>query len=174
MGLDITAFSKARFVHNDEACEEDHHHSIWSMPEFIDRLDGKEIGYYVSDGKEMAFAAGSYSGYNEWRELLSFVALDVAPEVVWENVDEYAGKPFVELIHMADSEGAIGPVTSRKLAADFEGLRGSVEQKLREVIEKCGLHGWFDEQSIQWWLKKYGEWHKAFVLASDGGFVDFH
>ena len=173
MALDITAFSKAHFVHNDEACEDDHH-TILSMPEFVDRLDGKEIGCYVSDGKEMAFAAGSYLDYNRWRELLSFLALDVAPEVVWENVDEYAGRPFVELIDMADNESAIGPVTSRKLAMDFEGLRGSVEQKLREVIEKRGLHRWFDEQSVQWWLKKYDEWHKAFALASDGGFVNFH
>jgi hypothetical protein len=172
MSLNITAFSRARFVHNDEACKEDDHHTIWSMPEFVDRLDGKEIGCYVSDGKEMAFAAGSYSGYNRWREILSFVALDVVPEVVWENVDEYAGKPFVELINMADNEGAIGPVTSRKLAMNFEGLRGSVEYKLQEVVEKRGLHRWFDEEG-KWWLKKYDEWHKAFVLASDGGFVDF-
>ncbi len=173
MGLEITAFSKARFVHNDEACEDGDHRRIGSKPKLIGRLDGREIGCYVSDGKELMFAAWSYWRYNRWRELLSFVALGVPPEVVWENADEYSGKPFVELIHMADNEGAIGPVTSKKLAADFEGLRDSVEQKLREVIEKRGLHGWFDEQSILWWLEKYTEWHKAFVLASDDGFVDF-
>ncbi|HCC22890.1 TPA: hypothetical protein DF272_01790 [Candidatus Falkowbacteria bacterium] len=187
MGLDITAISKARFrhKHNDTCGEKSDHHRVFSYPDHIARLDGMKIGCYMSNGCRMDFDADCYSAYGNWRMILSFIAFGVAPNVIWENYTEYAGKPFVELINMADNRGTIGPMTSRKLASDFEALRDSVERKLREVIERPDITYQFEngmadlwyhkrEDLMQWWLTRCDQWHEAFVLASDDGFVIFH
>jgi hypothetical protein len=110
MGLDVTAFRNARIV-------EAYGYSAYNA-NGIDRLDGIPEGQYLGDD-EINFRAGSYGGYNEWRRWLSTTFLGVAPEVVWHNADDYAGKPFFELINFGDNEGAFGPKTSLKLANDF-------------------------------------------------------
>lgn len=173
MSLFITAFSKARFVHQCGPCDDENHHYVCSPPSLTERLDGEKIGCYVSDkGEKFSFEAGYYGGYNLWRELLSHFALNESPETVWGNPHKFAGKPFVELINMADDEGAIGPVTSKKLAADFERMRDRVKQKLCAGIDK---YLQYRDQHITAcaWLKLYDAWHKAFQIASDDGFVIF-
>ena len=115
----------------------------------------KEGVYRVSNS--MGFRAGSYSGYNRWREELCQFALKVEPSEVWNNLEKYEGAPFVELINFSDCEGVIGPVVSTKLAADF---------KLRWTD--------FSAEADEWNASKYNDWMSAFELASDNGFVDFH
>lgn len=125
MGLDITAYTQCRFVHgaeawDDESCDDADHIRIYlGHPAHLPRLDGLAPGCYVSDAPAFGFRAGSYGGYNGWREALSLAALGVAPRDVCGSPGSYAGKPFVELIDFSDCEGAIGPRTSAKLAADF-------------------------------------------------------
>lgn len=173
MSLSITAVSKVRFLHNVEGCENEDHYNLYSMDDFIDRLDGLQQGCYLSDEKPVFFEAGSYSGYGQWRELLSLTVLGVAPEIVWDNPNDFKEKPFVELIHMADNEGGIGPVTSKKLSADFDAFKDEIESRVREAIERHGYADWNSERGIKSWMKKYSDWHEAFVLASDDGFVIF-
>lgn len=174
MGLDIIAISQARFVHSGRSCEVRDHFHIWSQPQLIDRLDGYQIGCYVSESIWMGFGTGDYSTYSKFRSLLSYVALGVKPRVVWDEFSDFKGKPFVELIKMSDYDGAIGPLTSKKLAEDFSSLQDSIEQKLRETIEKRDLQDFFEEQDISWWLSRYAKWLEAFTIASDSGFVIFH
>jgi hypothetical protein len=123
MALDITAFSRARFVapkaDNDYEEHEEEHVYVYAV-DWPERLDGREPGWYAVDGDAMHFRAGSYSGYNHWREQLCAAALGVHPKEVWEDPASFDGRPFVELINFADNEGAIGPKTSAKLLADFQ------------------------------------------------------
>ena len=46
--------------------------------------------------EEHGFRAGSYSGYNWWREQLSKLGLDATPGDVWEDVERFADKPFAK------------------------------------------------------------------------------
>jgi hypothetical protein len=82
--------------------------------------------------------------------------MGVTPDEVWGNPDQYEGKPFYELVHFADNEGSIGPVTSAKLAHDF--------QSHRHQIKNWDAHS----------TNAYDLMQKCFEVASDNGFVIFH
>lgn len=166
MGLDITAYSKCRFVaprvdDDYEQYEEKHVLIVVAFEGFRARLDGRPEGWWLPEGDSLRFQAGSYGGYNEWREQLCRVALGATPSEVWSNYEDFAGRPFAELINFADNEGAIGPVTSAKLLADFEN-----DPDLPTRLEDADPFGWF--------FDKYNSWRDAFRLAADDGFVVFH
>ena len=168
MGLDITAFAKAKFV-TAEFEEEKHdtleYHRIYAAKNFADRLNGKPEGVYTFDGKPICFGADSCGIYNAWRELLSLAVLGVLPEVTWKDFDAYKGKPFAELIYMSDCEGAIASETSKKLAADFETFKNTIEQKVRAVIASDGKYADYGDNSVRYWLSQYNNWHEAFKTA---------
>lgn len=127
MGLDIIAVSKAirvpcRWKNATEeevlACDEFH----TTVGAVYRRKDGMPRGCYVLDkaGREFGFRAGSSSSFGLWRNNLSWFALGVTAEEVWEHPRRYRGKPFVELIDFPDSVGhAIASATAAKLHADF-------------------------------------------------------
>lgn len=184
MGLDITAASKINWkeayteeevyqFNSDAPSIADMLHEkvnairVWvaSFPERADgvvpsnAIDGRD--YFKVDGEKLNFRAGSYSGYNNWRDELSLLALKVPAESVWHN-PKFLGQPFQELIEFSDCEGVIGPKTSAKLYKDF-----------------CDFHAaaLIHAQTIgdgDWWLDKYELWMRAFQLAADGGAVQFH
>lgn len=159
MGLDIVAVRQARFLHpRPEQWSDEHaeHLYIHVIGGFEARLDGKLAGCYEADDG-FHFRAGSYSGYNDWRRWLSETQLGVPPQAVWDAPESFAGKPFVELVNFADSEGAIGPVTSAKLAEDFRS-----HQSQPDLQDPTGYY-----------LSKWDEWARAFALAADDGFVVF-
>lgn len=165
MGLDITAYSQAEFVHDrkpqtdtqwDSLYEES---LIWvqNWGAFDIAFEGLREGVYQVNGESHGFRAGSYSGYNVWREQLSKAILGVEPTVIWNNLEKFKGAPFVELINFSDCEGYIGPVASTKLLTDFK-------------------QHWTDFSAMadQYSAEKYNDWLRAFELASDNGFVEFH
>lgn len=92
------------------------------------------------------FRAGSYSGYNWWRDKLNEFAGNVA---------------FQELIDFADNEGVIGSELSKKLYDDFQ----KYHEKAFEFSKTL--------DDAEWWFDKYHEWEKAFEMAKDGGAVEF-
>lgn len=108
------------------------------------------------------FRAGSYSGYNSFREQLAQAALDVTPRAVWDRLDFYRERPFFELINFADNEGTIGPLAAADLAQDFRDQRSIV------------LAAWHDVEEESWFTAKYDEWQRAFDVASGHGIVAFH
>ncbi len=112
------------------------------------------------------FRAGSYSGYNWWREQLSKLALRVAPSSVWKTPKKFAAKPFFELINFSDAEGVIGSTTSAKLARDFADHEVKLAKLADTKIKDADERGYF--------LESYGDWRRAFELAARGGFVIFH
>jgi hypothetical protein len=166
MGLDISYMAKAKlempYRESDDSFydEADERGLSVAYPnrDFaeVGQDDGLERGGYSGE-RGGGFRAGSYSGYNRWREQLSMMALGVMPTVVWRNQGEFKDKPFYEIVHFSDCEGVIGPKTSAKLAKDFEDHLDKAREEL-------------DEYSFG----KYEEWLKAFQTAADDGLVQFH
>ena len=162
MGLDITAYSNVI-----ESNEERHCFMVYANNDFPGRAEGLvDRGYYECD-EHFGFRAGSYSGYNQWREQLAELAGWPPVSVQGYGGGEYmscAGSafqategPFWELINFSDCEGAIGHVVAKKLSADFEWFR-----------EQASKHG------DPYFFEKYQMWAKAFGMAADNGAVIFH
>jgi hypothetical protein len=185
MGLDIIAYSKLEPIAESELPEDPderweqgyvHAFAYASFPRSTRGLVGHdtqggdegewiaESWYRPTDGTEMhSFAAGSYSGYSEFRRMLAgMLGHDVAE--YW-NDPSLADEPMYELINFADNEGCIGPDAAADLLADF-----------REHRERWVAH---IEQSdakpmLDYYVGKYDDWITAFELAADGGLVAFH
>lgn len=107
------------------------------------------------------FLAGSYSGYNRWREELSRFAFDREPQGVWDHPDKYAGKPFFEIVHFSDCEGCLGPEVAAKLAADFD----EYEQAARTSWSQPAP--WQRAGDVDWRYSMYEQFRKAFRAAAD-------
>lgn len=145
MGLDIVYFRQIHPVLDDG-------YHLSANPAFPGRADEIKDGQYGSLAHSH-FRAGSYSGYNEWRNQLAFLAGYAGAEDAWANC---TCGPFWELINFSDCEGVIGPVTSAKLAKDFA-----------DYQEKA------DEHESPYFRDLYKDWRIAFETASDNGAVLF-
>lgn len=183
MGLDITAYGgltkvDAVFDADGEpinpATREpldwgtEYHFQPRANSYFPGREAGIEMDAVYRAARQMGFRAGSYGGYNTWRDELAKLA--GYPAV---SVDRYgtgnaqlrydrsawdaSGGPFWELICFSDCEGVIGPVVSAKLAADFASHQGDA-----------------DAHQDEWFRTLYATWRKAFEMAADNGAVYFH
>jgi len=108
---------------------------------------------------EMGFRAGSYGGYNEWRNDLAILAGHESAKEAWNSGAK--GRPFFELIHFSDCEGVMNSLVCAKLAKDFADNQAKVD-----AMTDCDDGNWFKE--------KYAEWRRAFEMAADNGAVEFH
>lgn len=172
MGLDISAFSKlveAPGAERDtDGClvDYDNFRSFDENPDFPGRLAGikSDVPYRI-DGESTGFRAGSYGGYNVWRNDLAKLAgypltkyRSHRGEVEGYDAGAWAAGvgPFFEQIQFTDCDGTIGPVVSAKLAKDYADFATQAE----------AIGGYFWE--------KYQEWKEAFDMAADNGAVSFH
>ena len=99
MGLDISVYSKLVIDTNANMDEDefDIYCVAGSFPEHIKPfIDGQ---CYKSEGEKDSFRAGSYGGYNAWRNTLVNVIHNIDAKVMWENVDEYKDLPLFNLIN---------------------------------------------------------------------------
>ena len=154
MGLDIDAYGKCKY---DRAFDEDYYTKndlvyVYENPDFTHALTEDEGLYSYEESFD--FHAGAYDAYNEWREKLSYEMLGASPQEVWENADQYKGKPFYELIDFSDCDGTIGTKTSEKLYNDF-----------KDNITKASE---IDDRDF---IMQYQQWMHAFDIAKDDGFV---
>jgi hypothetical protein len=163
MGLDITAYEAIKPwphpIEDEDDFDENDALRVYTDSSFRTRLGSLTEGWYQSLGETHGFRAGSYSGYNRWRETLCDFALGVEPGFVWSRQIEYAGLPFYELINFSDCVGTLGPEVCAKLARDFADHRDTMAEAS-------------EGDETFWFL--YGEWDKAFALAANGGCVVFH
>ena len=174
MGLDISAHSKIELIEQIDADTwYDKYGDDGSITYIYDCTDaehasrtaGVTVGAaYRINGESHGFRAGSYSGYNEWRNDLAVLMLGVPASAVWGDTAAYADKPFYELIDFSDCEGVIGPVVAAKLARDF----AEHQHKADAYQDQEGGPNYSD-----YWRRKYADWRKAFELAADNGFVSF-
>ena len=166
MGLDITAYKNVELVDTVSDAEEyeekygddwEKYDYIHRYQDFPDRLPPMQVnGVYRFEAK-FSFRAGSYSGYNFWREQLSVMALGGKPPAIWNDWARFTGKSFVELIHFSDAEGNMGTDVCKKLLKDFVNFQSLA-----------------DQHEDEWFRQKYNDWRKAFEYAADNGYVDFH
>lgn len=162
MGLDITAYKNLKNVENpkfDEDGELENWRTEWtpggsmewSEKHWPGRGKGVEPEKVYTFEEEFRFRAGSYSGYNWWRNKLELFA---------------EGEDFQELINFSDCEGVIGQVVSKKLAEDF------VMNKAKAVEYSLKIES--ENRPGKWWLEQYELWREAFEFAAQNGAVDFH
>jgi hypothetical protein len=178
MGLDITAYSDMALTEPHPSSEDDPgwcwidgHQQTFAYQGFEQSFRGLAdpdeifqkdfIGgrcYEPTAATETyRFSAGSYGGYNQWRDQLSLTMAGCTAKHIWMNRDDYRDAPFFELICFADNEGCIGPDAAKDLLADF----------------RAGTDRWFTEvDPIA--RQRYGDWTRACELASRNGFIDFH
>lgn len=174
MGLDISAYSKMARV-QDEVAATMNEDQIFEMDCVIitdghkkdSRIDDMQSGFYTPDeGSECHdFRAGSYSGYNDYRNKLAECFLNASDRVVWANPDLFEGKPFYEQVDFSDCEGYMGPLVSAKLHQDYVNGREQWVKWLNESGQS--------EDNVEWYLTRYDHWTKAFGLAADGGILRF-
>lgn len=160
MGLDITAYSGMIEAKGNEAFDnvgdlkdDEVWFIVYDEPNFPGRCNEFKDGHAYKANKEFGFRAGSYSGYNQWRDKLAEIAgYGCAKNVLDNPIDG----PFMELINFSDCEGTIGTEVSAKLIEDF--------RRYRNKAEAIGGVFW----------DKYQEWQEAFKVASNKGAVNFH
>lgn len=179
MGLDITVYKSFRPATAEELAlynaQPEDERSDWASdndfdepyinPHFPGREAGLPEGLLKIDYADAGFSAGSYGGYNQWRNQLAAMA---GYDKAWRS--NPTPGPFMELIIFADNEGVIGPEVSAKLARDFAEWQERAEayaQTLRDDDTR-------DDRDGDWFIRKYGEWRRAFEAASGTGYVDFH
>jgi len=182
MGLDISYYSHISLKCDIKNDDNDYDYAIRTNNNnnFNYQLGSlkKDKYYYTTpSSKYGSFRAGSYSGYNYWRNELAILIGYDNDENVWKDnsfdpIKIYNNrkdklksingekielvKPFLELIFFSDCEGVIGPDVSKKLYDDFCNY---------ENIAK--LHP--DKNFYDLYLK----WKEAFKVASDNGAVCF-
>lgn len=155
MGLDITAHRGLTPVGKfDPDSDEEQEISLFDNTDFPGRMAGLDPNAIYEAKDSVGFNAGSYSGYNIWRDQLAKIAGYPSASYVWKSKAKYT--PFEELINFSDCEGTIGPIVAAKLAKDFA-----------DFDETASLSG-------DYFYAKYKEWRNAFEMAADNGAVEFH
>jgi hypothetical protein len=186
MGLDITAASHLRFakpIPRDKAFDR-LEEELAKKKKFVNevyfvlyanqacfrqRLVGMRPGLYeyTRSSRRHSFRAGSYSGYNWWRDQLCRFALGVPAADMWATPQRYRKQPFVELINFTDCDGRIGTQVSAKLSADFTS-HASKARKFTPADDEMG-----EEGAAAYWLEVYQEFTTAFRLAAKNGALRF-
>jgi hypothetical protein len=172
MGLDIVAYSNVEKIDNPVENEYGYIEDAvkaYVLGDFDRSLRGLEDGAWyrsTDESDEVSFRAGSYSGYNLWRDSLAQIALGIPANNIWADPDKYKDEPFFELINFADNEGTIGPIAARDLAMDFVTSRDDIERKAKE-------HFTTDEGDVDWFMQKYDDWTEACEIASHDGLILF-
>jgi hypothetical protein len=158
MGLDIKVYRRLNLVEaaplQRDLKEGEIYVWISPFPDHAERSWDLRKGIYTHEGSEFSFRAGSYTGYNDWRDNLAFM-IGTIPEKIWANP---VPGPFMELINFSDCDGTIGPAVSKKLYGDFR----KYLERARHLKDDGG-----------WFFHRYKLWMKAFKIASDAGCVDF-
>jgi hypothetical protein len=170
MGLDISYYSEAKLVTDPSVDIEDAYLSndsalihAYTLKGMSQSLRGLEEGKLYHATYRGGFRAGSYRGYNVWRNRLCQLALGIPVITLWESTEYYSDSPFYELINFADNEGTIGPEAAVDLYIDFCTEQEKIEAQL----------GKNDDDAF--FLEKYLEWKEAFRVAStEHGIVQFH
>ena len=183
MGLDITAYRRVTkldvvFDEDGEPIDKDtleyadYDVRVYANPDFHGREEGVEDRAAYSAEDSMGFRAGSYSGYNGWREELAKMAgypkspvdRGFGDSVAMHSGGAWAADsgPFWELINFSDCEGVIGPAVSAKLAKDF----AEWDESAKRHDEANSLNGVL--------YGRFQCFRQAFEMAADGGLVNFH
>lgn len=203
MGLDIRTYTNIRRVPPEEekavlehpdGPHEGAYEKGYAFPDINPHFPGREEGVeevpYAFD-EDIHFRAGSYSGHSVFRQhICNVLGLGVFRAWIQSKGTDTHG-PFEEFLNFSDCEGVIGPVVSKKLAADFVEHEKVAREYAMELNVKDLIHqGWEEEKAQeqaakinldtdQGWnagtsfWETYQNWKNAFLKAGNGGFVRF-
>ena len=175
-GLDVTAYEKLAVIKVAKIDQSQDENTITLTPvEFPERFLGLNSDTPYHFKSSFDFRAGSYSGYNWWRNELAKLA---GFQPIYDTVTEFDVKtqkavdrnelrydkavwnakkgPFWELIDFSDAEGVIGPVVCKRVYKDF--LKFKV---------KAAMHPSKD------FRESYRDWMKAFSMCANDGAIVF-
>jgi hypothetical protein len=113
---------------------------------------------------EHHFRAGSYSGYNQFRNMLSNALLGVPSDYVWEDEASFEGKPGYEMVNFSDCQGVISWSIAEKLYNDLVGNR-------IKFVEYVGSIYGADNDETEHLTYVYDNFITAFELAKNNGVV---
>ena len=170
-GLDVTAYGKLtpvpapRLGKDGEPVGE---RELRLEPaDFPERFAGLAAGRVYRYAETYSFRAGSYSGYNAWRNELAKLAgygqtparsLDGQTELRYDaTVWKLKKGPFWELIDFSDAEGVIGPAACKRVHQDFLQYRAAAAAHPDDYFRVS-----------------YEDWMKAFAMCANGGAIVFH
>lgn len=170
-GLDVSAYERLTIVPSpqfDSDGEPRGPNQVKLAPvEFVERFAGLTAGKVYHYESAFEFRAGSYSGYNYWRnELAKLAGNEQTPfksfngktelrydATVW-NIKRGA---FWELIDFSDAEGVIGPVVCKRVYKDFLQYQVAASKHPDEYFRTS-----------------YQDWMKAFSMCANDGAIVFH
>ena len=151
MGLDITAYKNIKIIGDEEP---EYYFSNAGFPQSnMPDFENKEI--QIEFDEEFDFRAGSYSGYNKFRNELCISANNIQDKKLWTSKNE--AFKFYWLINFTDCDGYIGTSYCKILYDEFVKYENEVKSNLNEYFHKT-----------------YDNFKEAFRLASDNGLVSFH
>ena len=154
MGLDITAYKNIRIRELTKDEEGEYYFSNSGFKQSnMPILENKEIQIEFDDVFD--FRAGSYGGYNSFRNQLCLASNNISADELWKSENE--NLKFYWLINFSDCEGYIGTDYCKILYDEFIKYEKEVKEKL----------------SIDY-HDKYDKFKEAFKLAFDNGLVNFH
>lgn len=170
MGLDITAYRQLKKVDESEikrdedgeidedAFDYDTHHHLYVNSHYPERAPEIQSDAVYTSAEDYGFRAGSYGGYNNWRNGLAELAgYDPIDDRHDKGAWETDGGPFWELINFSDCEGVIGSSVSKKLLADFLAFDAAAKTHRGEYFYEV-----------------YQEFTKGLTFAADDGALHFH
>ena len=137
MGVDIKAYKLRKYLgakYNNEMLESNcKARRIFSMNFHpIHHLTKFEDGFYETEYLYSPEFSMPYSCYNDFRRKISIMVHGVNPVVIWDNIDDYVGKHFVEFINFADNEGSFDYVVADKLYKDFSEFKEKAKKDIPE------------------------------------------
>lgn len=116
---------------------------------------------------QTAFRAGSYSGYNWWREILAKLVGITDINAFWiktGGINNRKGKePFFELINFSDCEGTLPLRECKRLKKDFDyWSRLFHKQNAIQIFWfKLFSNSILSKDEWEYWLEKFDKWHEA-------------
>lgn len=116
----------------------------------------------TDESRSMDWRAGSYGGYNQFRDSLAQLVGHRADDY-WSGLNDPERKtwPFYELVNFADNEGVLGTDACRNLLEDFQNFQHHY------YLAHTGSDGGYDRE-------RYDEWIRALKLGADDGLIAFH
>ena len=126
----------------------------------------KGIGkvYLTAESVSDSFRAGSYRGYNTFRDLICRAAHGISAEEFWSSGKYWGSEAFGALIDFSDCEGTICYSVAAELYRDFKEYKTIFKKYIKE---NC------DTEDSRYYIDKYNEWMDALKIASNKGLVIF-
>lgn len=170
-GLDVTAYERLTIVSSpifDSDGEPRGPNQVKLAPvAFAERFAGLIAGKVYRYESAFAYRAGSYSGYNYWRNELAKLAgnegtlyksFNGKTEVRYDaTVWNTKRGAFWELIDFSDAEGVIGPIVCKRVYKDFLQYQVAASKHPDEYFRAS-----------------YQDWMKAFSMCANDGAIVFH